>query len=90
MRENRMYGLTRGSGDSFMVEIVWHRRETSRITEKTNLNLTMMSLTLLYRKIFDRNNCMIGLNKNPYSGRYLNYHNALSWLPRLNLAKIYK
>jgi hypothetical protein len=40
----------RGSGDSFTVEIVWHWRETSQQTEKTNLNLTLMSLTLLYRE----------------------------------------
>ncbi|MDR9410786.1 MAG: hypothetical protein RI573_18220 [Balneolaceae bacterium] len=48
MRENRTYGLTRGSGGASMVEILWHRRETSRQTEKTNLNLTMQRLTLLY------------------------------------------
>jgi len=33
-----------------MVEILWHRRETSRQTEKTNLNLKMQHLTLLYRE----------------------------------------
>jgi len=48
MRENRTYGLTRGSGDLFMVEIMWHWRETSQQTEKTNLNLTVRNLTLLY------------------------------------------
>jgi len=51
MRENCTYGLTRGSGKSLMVEILWHRRETSRQTEKTNLNLMMINLTLLYREI---------------------------------------
>ena len=50
MRENCTYGSTRGSGEPSMVEILWHRRETSRQTEKTNLNLKMQHLTLLYRE----------------------------------------
>jgi hypothetical protein len=31
-----------------MVEILWHRRETSRQTEKTNLNLNYRATSRLY------------------------------------------
>jgi len=46
MRENRTSGLTRGQVSVSMVAILWHRRETSRKTEKTNGDLPIR--TCLY------------------------------------------
>ena len=52
VRENRSHGLMRGSDLDDMVEILWHWWETNQKTEKTNLNLNLVYLTLLYWQNF--------------------------------------
>jgi hypothetical protein len=49
MREIRTSGLMRGYWKRGMGEIRWHRRETRRQTEKTNVVLNYRASTLLYR-----------------------------------------
>ena len=45
-----MHGLTRGSEELDKVEILWHWRETSQLTENTNVNLSRANLILLYKR----------------------------------------
>ena len=45
-----MHGLMRGSEELDRGETLWHWRDTSQLTENTNVNLSRANLTLLYRR----------------------------------------
>jgi len=48
MRENCTSGLMSGGWKRSMAEILWHRRETRRQTENTNLSLNNRATSRLY------------------------------------------
>jgi len=48
-----MHGLMRGFEELDKVEILWHWRETSQLTENTNVNLSPANLILLYKLSFN-------------------------------------